>query len=69
MEQIPAATPTSLMMISSAVAASTLQFEEPDPHEHMFERKRHLPHHLKALYRKFSESYCMSLVLSYLGQR
>lgn len=64
MEQIPTATPT---LITSAVAAATLQFEEPDPHEHMFERKRHLPAHLKALFRKFSESYCFSLVLSFLG--
>ncbi len=38
-----------------------------DEHRHMFERKRNLSRDSARLYKRFSESYCLSFVLSYLG--
>ena len=36
---------------------------------HLYERKRNLTVEQQRLYKRFSESYCISIVLSYLGQR
>jgi len=38
-----------------------------DEHRHMFERKRNLSRDSARLFKRFSESYCLSFVLSYLG--
>ena len=35
---------------------------------HLYERKRNLTGEQQRLYKRFAESYCMSLVLGYLGQ-
>lgn len=36
---------------------------------HMFEKKKGLTSQQVRLFRRFSESYCLTVVLSYLGQR
>ena len=43
--------------------------DQEDLYQHMFEKKRGLTREQSRLYRQFSESYCLSYVLSYLGQR
>lgn len=43
--------------------------ESADIHAHLFDRRRILSPTAQRLFKKFSESYCMSFVLEYLGQR
>ena len=43
--------------------------ESADIHAHLFDRRRILSPSAQRLFKKFSESYCMSFVLEYLGQR
>lgn len=62
-------TPSSTMLVASATNTTLQQLDEPDHFAHMFERKRNLSAAQTRLYKQFSESYCISLVLTYLGQR
>ena len=52
-----------------AASGSVLLEESSRSYEHMFEQKRNLTPSQTRLYKQFSESYCISLVLAYLGQR
>ncbi len=57
----------SLIVQSENSSGGTV--ESPDAYAHLFETKRILSPQMQRLFKKFSESYSMTFVLSYLGQR
>jgi hypothetical protein len=57
----------SLIVQSENSSGGTI--ESPDVYAHLFEKKRMLSPQTQRLFKKFSESYSMTFVLSYLGQR
>jgi hypothetical protein len=59
----------SLIVHSENSSSGAAVTESPDPYQHLFDKKRLLSPQNQRLYKKFSESYCMTVVLGYLGQR
>ena len=59
----------SLMIVQSENSSGVGSPDSTDLHAHLFDRRRIISPTAQRLFKKFSESYCMTFVLEYLGQR
>jgi hypothetical protein len=58
-----------IVQSENSSGGGTATLESPDVYAHLFDKKRILSPEARRLFKKFSESYCMTFVLAYLGQR